>query len=108
MNSSSLGPEYRMRDHVSTCLRTMQPRLEAQGVRHVAVFGSVARGDDGVDSDVDLVLDLDPAANVDLLELASIHEMLTLELRRSVDIMTRRVLRPDRHADIFEDLYEVF
>jgi len=86
----------------------MQSRLEEQGVRHVAVFGSVARGDDGVDSDVDLVLDLDPAAHVDLFELASIHEMLTTELRRSVDIMTRRVLRADRHADILEDLYEVF
>ena len=96
------------RDRIVTALLGVRPRLEAKGVRHSALFGSVARGDDGADSDVDVVLDLDPAAHVDLFELASMYLLLTTELAREVDIVTRRTLRPERHAEILGDLFDVF
>ena len=46
---------------------TVAERRHASNVR---VFGSVARGEDARDSDIDLIVDLDPMANpLDLLEL---------------------------------------
>jgi predicted nucleotidyltransferase len=36
--------------------------LRAAGVRHVSVFGSVARGEDTASSDVDLAVDLAPGS----------------------------------------------
>jgi predicted nucleotidyltransferase len=39
-----------------------------QGVAHAAVFGSVARGDDRPDSDVDILVDLDPAIVVTVFD----------------------------------------
>jgi len=41
--------------------------LEEEGVRHVALFGSVTRGDDLPESDMDVVLDLDPSKNLESL-----------------------------------------
>jgi predicted nucleotidyltransferase len=89
-------------------LRALQPRLELDGVRHAALFGSVARGDDVPESDVDVVLDLDPAKHVGLFELVAIAEFLKEALGRPVDVATRASLRPGRHDEILADLYEVF
>ena len=41
-------------------LRAKRAELEAMGVRHVAVFGSVARGTEGPKSDLDLLIETDP------------------------------------------------
>lgn len=42
-----------LRDRVIESLRQRRAELDALGVRHAAVFGSVARADDHPDSDVD-------------------------------------------------------
>ena len=41
------------RDEVLQKLKTAQAHLRAQGVAHAAVFGSVARGEDRPDSDIE-------------------------------------------------------
>ena len=51
-----------------------------RGAHHVRVFGSVARGEDGEGSDIDLLVDLDP--DVGLVGLAG----LTRELRELLDV----------------------
>jgi predicted nucleotidyltransferase len=38
--------------------------VRAAGVRHAAVFGSVARGDAVANSDIDILVELDPEAHV--------------------------------------------
>jgi predicted nucleotidyltransferase len=43
-------------------LMTIRPDLSAEGVTHVALFGSRARGDHSERSDLDLLLDVDPAS----------------------------------------------
>jgi predicted nucleotidyltransferase len=50
--------------------RLLQLRLalEADGVRHAFLFGS-ARGDDVPESDVDIIVDLDPERHIGLLNL---------------------------------------
>jgi uncharacterized protein len=40
----------------------MAADLRAHGVARAALFGSVARGDDRPDSDIDIMIELDPAA----------------------------------------------
>ena len=44
------------RDDLISTLRAHEPELKAAGVASLAVFGSVARGDDREDSDVDVVV----------------------------------------------------
>ena len=47
------------RERVVGLLRARAPELRAQGVRTLALFGSVARGEARPDSDVDLLVELD-------------------------------------------------
>ncbi|MBM3501419.1 MAG: nucleotidyltransferase family protein, partial [Armatimonadetes bacterium] len=66
------------------------------GAHNVRVFGSAARGDDREDSDIDLLIDLDPGRS--LLDLAGL--MLDLEelLGRRVDVGMARALK-ERYRD---------
>jgi excisionase family DNA binding protein len=64
------------------------------GIRSLAAFGSVARGEAHSDSDVDLVMELDPSANVGLFQHAQIAEELAALFGRPVDLVTWNALRP--------------
>jgi predicted nucleotidyltransferase len=61
------------------------------GVRNVRVFGSVARGDADENSDIDLLVDLEPGRS--LLDLGGLLMELQELLDRRVDIVTERGLR---------------
>jgi predicted nucleotidyltransferase/DNA-binding XRE family transcriptional regulator len=63
------------------------------GARNLRVFGSVARGDDRPDSDIDLLVDLD--AGRGLLDLAELRDALSDLLGEQVDVVTLELLRPE-------------
>lgn len=62
------------------------------GLSNVRVFGSVARGEDGPDSDVDLLVDLAP--EVSLFDLGRAEVELERILERPVDVVPERMLKP--------------
>jgi uncharacterized protein len=49
------------RDEIVKTLKEREADLRAQGVTHAALFGSVARDEQRPDSDIDILVDLDPA-----------------------------------------------
>jgi predicted nucleotidyltransferase len=102
------APEQTTRDITIERVRAIRQALEAQGVRHAFLFGSVARGDDVPESDIDIVLDLDPNRHIGLFAFESIREILEAQLGRKVDLGSLRSLRPGRHDDIIRDLVEAF
>ena len=60
------------------------------GVRNIRVFGSVVRGEAGADSDIDLLVDMEPGRS--LFDLGGFQmEMQTL-LGRKVDVVTEKAL----------------
>ncbi|MGH8985416.1 MAG: nucleotidyltransferase family protein [Acidimicrobiia bacterium] len=61
------------------------------GASSIRIFGSVARGDAGLASDIDLIVDLDPDRS--LLDLAGLHLDLEDLLGRPVDVGTAASLR---------------
>ena len=54
------------REQVVAALQAHEAELRAAGVRALALFGSVARGGDRPESDVDLAVQLDPQAHLGL------------------------------------------
>jgi hypothetical protein len=92
------------RSQVLRTLRALEPELRAEGVRHVSVFGSVARGEDTVVSDVDLALDLAPGAAPTgfqfVVYVDRLKRRLAGALSRNVDI----VILPARRRELREVL----
>src|SRR5216683_1860335 len=68
------------------------------GISDVRVFGSVARGDEGADSDVDLLVDLAPERT--LLDLIGFKQDADAILGRSVDAIAPRFLKPRLRARV--------
>jgi len=60
------------------------------GARSLRIFGSIARGDARPDSDVDVLVKLEPGRS--LLDLVAIKQDLEDALGRSVDVVTERSL----------------
>ena len=62
-------------------------------VKEMAIFGSAARGDMRPGSDIDIVVEFDPEANVGW-EFFELEEELTRIFARKVDLGTKRSLKP--------------
>ena len=86
-------------------LGVMLPVLKREFPLHgMAVFGSVARGDSTTDSDVDILVDVDPSIGLGFVTLA---ERLEKDLGRKVDLVSRRALRPSLWKRIEPELVHV-
>ena len=68
------------------------PLLRKYGVGRAALFGSVVRGEENPDSDIDFLVDMPSDAS--LLDLAGLKLDLEELLKRDVDIVTYRSLHP--------------
>ena len=71
------------------------------GARSVRVFGSVARGDAREDSDIDLLVDLEPGRS--LLDLIAIKQDLEDALRTPVDVVTEAGLSPYLRQQVLDE-----
>jgi predicted nucleotidyltransferase len=64
------------------------------GVRELSVFGSAARGEMRPGSDIDLLVEFLPDAQVGLLEHAGLMLELAQLLGRKVDLVSKNGLKP--------------
>ena len=89
----------RSQSEILETLRAMKPELGRRfGVRDLALLGSFARGEEAAESDVDILVDVDPAIGLDFVTLA---RLLEEALGRPVDLVSTRALRP-RHREAIE------
>lgn len=83
-------------DHLLATLRSRRTELLAiaasRGARNLRVFGSVVRGNDRVDSDVDLLVQMDDGRS--LLDLVALQQDLVEALGRKVDVLSERGIYP--------------
>jgi uncharacterized protein len=75
-------------------LRENEAALRAQGVRHAALFGSRARGDNRPDSDIDILIEIAPDAPVGLFEYVAITQYLADLFPVRVEVADRNTLKP--------------
>lgn len=89
-------------------LRAREGELRAMGVTALSLFGSVARGQAGPDSDVDVALTLDPARRLGLFRYVAIAEHLEDILGAKVDTVCEPVSKPRLRQRIDRDRAHVF
>jgi uncharacterized protein len=81
------------RDEVIRTLRAHEAELKASGIERLAVFGSVARGDNSPESDVDLLADFDKTRRYTLLTVGRIESRLADMLGAKVDLSSPEWLK---------------
>lgn len=96
------------RERVLRILHEEAPELRARGVTHLSLFGSVARGDAGPRSDVDLLIDLRRDAAFGLFDLIDVQDKLTERFGRSVNVAFCSTLRSWLRQEIEKDRIEIF
>jgi predicted nucleotidyltransferase len=66
------------------------------GVRRLEAFGSILRGDFGAESDVDILVEFEPAAAGSFQNFLDLKESLEALLGRSVDLLELHAVRNRR------------
>lgn len=92
-----------LRDEVLENLRADKEALDGFGVKVIGVFGSVARGEEGPDSDLDILVDYDEKKIPGLFGLVDLKNHLEALLGRSVDLIVRDGIYPDLKENILKD-----
>jgi uncharacterized protein len=95
-------------DEVLATLRAHEAELRAAGIRRLSLFGSVARGEAGPDSDIDLLVELDREAHVDLFQFVGLEQRLSELLGRPVDLTAEPVEKHRLRVNIDRDRRDAF
>ncbi|MGA9626161.1 MAG: nucleotidyltransferase family protein [Bryobacteraceae bacterium] len=81
-------------DDILETLRAHEGELRRFGVSHAAVFGSVARGEARVDSDIDVLVELDQDRPMGIFEYARLKLYIDEILNGAADVVNRRTIKP--------------
>ena len=82
------------RQQIIARLRENEVALRNRGVRHAALFGSCARGEERPDSDVDIMIEVDPTARIGVYEYVAIKDYIASLFDTRVDVVRRDRLKP--------------
>ena len=98
------------RDDVIAKLRETEPELRGFGLAALYLFGSYARDEASLDSDVDVLVDVAPGAAFGLRPYMAAFRVLEDAFERKAEIgySTRDALSPYIRADVERDAVRIF
>lgn len=107
-DTTTLAAPNLSREELVSKLRALRPLFEREGVTRITLFGSRARGDNRPDSDVDLIIEVDPKAKFSLVELAGVGLVVEDNLGLPASVVMRRSAKPAMLAAAERDGVTVF
>ncbi len=81
------------KDRIISTLLANRAELERQGVLHAALFGSMARGDATAESDIDIMIDMNPNFRFTVYDYVGLKDYLSSLFPISVDVVDRDALK---------------
>ena len=67
---------------------------ERYRVDKIGIFGSYVRGGEREDSDIDILVEFEPDARVDIIEFIALEEYLSEILGEKIDMVMKSALKP--------------
>ena len=89
-------------------LRSHEGELRKRGVRHAALFGSVARGDATATSDVDVVIVLDRETVRDVYDYVGVVHFIEDMFPVTVDVANRETFKERVRQNAERDAIDAF
>src|ERR1700676_4989766 len=89
-------------------LKAHKAELRQLWVRHAAVFGSVAHGQAPPESDIDVLVDLDPELPIGVFKYARLKLYIDELLGGASEVVNRRKLKPLLRDNILREAVNVF
>ncbi|MBI1777502.1 MAG: nucleotidyltransferase domain-containing protein [Proteobacteria bacterium] len=89
-------------------LRAAADRFRQRGIEHLWVFGSVARGEARIGSDIDLAAEPARGRVLSVVGLASLKALASEVLGSPADVVLRAGLQPEIRAELDRDGISVF
>ena len=96
------------REQLVATLRDLRASFVDQGVTSMSLFGSRARGDNRPDSDIDLVIEVDPHRKFSLLDLVGVAHTVEDQVCLPANIFMRRSLESSLQATVQRDAIRIF
>ncbi|HSW47851.1 MAG TPA: nucleotidyltransferase family protein [Candidatus Saccharimonadales bacterium] len=81
------------------------PVLKQAGVTRAAIFGSVARGEQTVKSDLDILVDL--PKGMSLFDVIDLEDKLEAVVNRKVDLVDYEAIKPRLKPYIMQDQIQI-
>jgi predicted nucleotidyltransferase len=89
-------------------LRKHADELRARGIVHAALFGSVVRGDSGPNSNIDILIEIDPALKLDMFAYAGLKRCVSELFAGPVDVVSKDALKPHLRQPVAADAVYAF
>ena len=89
-------------------LRSNEVQLRKLGVAHASVFGSVARGAAGPESDIDILVELDERRPMGVFEYSRLRLYIGELLDGAGDVVNAKTLKPLIRDGILHDAVNAF
>jgi predicted nucleotidyltransferase len=89
------------KEEIIQTIKTLHEELGKYKVREIGVFGSVVRGEQKQESDIDVLVDFEE--NADLFDLVGLGLFLEEKLGRKVDVAPKRALRKEIRDSVLRE-----
>ncbi|GJE58954.1 nucleotidyltransferase family protein [Methylobacterium trifolii] len=89
-------------------LRANEGALRRLGVRHAALFGSVARGEGHAGSDLDVMIDIDVDTVRDVYDYVGVIDFISDLFPIPVDVSNRKMLKDHVRPEAERDAVHAF
>ncbi|MGA7878236.1 MAG: nucleotidyltransferase family protein [Desulfoferrobacter sp.] len=95
------------KEKIIEILKSNRALLEEFHVRSLSVFGSIVRGESDPESDVDILVEFEPGADIGLFEFIRLRDALSDLIGMPVDMGTPDALHPALKDDILREALHV-
>ena len=96
------------REQVLATLRNHERQLKEAGIVRLSLFGSMARGDAGPESDIDLLAGFDETRRISLLDVIHLENQLADLLGCKVDLAEEGRLKPRVQKSVEAEVVRAF
>jgi predicted nucleotidyltransferase len=96
------------KDKVRNTITALKVPLRERGITSLAIFGSLLDDTAGPQSDIDLLIDIDPRVRFSLVDLVSAKQFLEDRLGHRVDLVLKEGLEPAIRDSVLREADVVF